>query len=177
MITQTPRLVVRVMLATVVIGTSWVTAAIAQERPGPMAEVAAGTLLFADDSVLREGFLGATGRIYVSPRISVGPELAYIRGANHSHLMLTGNVTADLVDPMNGEPRPVTPFVVAGGGLFQTRETFPNTRAFTSTEGAFTAGGGVRALLGRRFIAGAEARVGWELHIRLNGMVGVRFGR
>jgi hypothetical protein len=38
-------------------------------------------------------------------------------------------------------------------------------------------GGGVTALVGQHVIVGAEARIGWELHIRLNGMVGVRLGR
>ena len=167
-------------LATLVfalIGTPAIRAATAQERPEPAAELAAGALLFADDGVVGEGFVGGTARVYVSPRISVGPEIAFIRGQNHSHLMLTGNVTFDLAGPVSGQPRAVTPFVVAGGGLFQTRERFLNGSTFTSSEGAFTAGGGVRALVGRRVIVGAEARIGWELHIRLNAMVGVRLGR
>ncbi len=151
--------------------------AAAQQRPAPVGEFAAGALLFADDGVVTEGFVGGAGRFYVLPRMSVGPEIAYIQGANHSHLMLTGNVTFDLVRPVNGQPRPITPFVVVGGGLFRTREPFPNNEVFTSSEGAFTAGGGVRALVGKYLFVGAEARVGWELHIRLNGMVGVRFGR
>ena len=54
---------------------------------------------------------------------------------------------------------------------------FPDIETFTSTEGAFTAGGGVRALIGRRAFVGAEARVGWELHIRLNALIGFQFGR
>jgi hypothetical protein len=150
--------------------------AAARDRPAPAGELAAGALLFADDGIVTEGFVGGAARVYVLPRISVGPEIAFIRGENHSHLTFTGNVTFDLLRPVNGEPRSVTPFVVAGGGLFRTRERFPN-EVFTSTEGAFTAGGGVRALVGKYLIVGAEARIGWELHIRLNGMVGVRLGR
>jgi hypothetical protein len=149
----------------------------AQERPGPAAEFAAGTLLFADDGIVSEGFVGGAGRVYVLPRVSVGPEIAYIQGQNHSHLILTGNVTFDLVRPSNGKSRPVTPFVVGGGGLFRTREPFPGNEIYTSSEGAFTAGGGVRGLVGAHMIVGAEARIGWETHIRLNGIVGVRFGR
>jgi hypothetical protein len=149
-------------------------AAQGKERPGPVAELAAGALNFADDGVVREGFVGGAARFYVLPRISVGPEIAYIDGRSHSHLMVTGNVTFDLVRPVNGEPRAVTPFAVVGGGLFQTRELFPNREVFTSADGAFTAGGGVRAVVGKYVVVGAEARIGWELHIRLNGMVGVR---
>jgi hypothetical protein len=131
--------------------------AAAQERPGPVAEFAAGALLFADDGVVTEGFLGGTARFYVLPRVSVGPEVAYIQGQNHSHLMLTGNVTFDLVRPVNGQPRLITPFAVVGGGLFRTRESFPNDEIFTSSEGAFTAGGGVRALVGKEWSACASA--------------------
>ena len=151
--------------------------AAAQERPGPVGEFAAGVLLFADDGVVMEDFGGGAARLYVLPRISVGPEIAHIQGENHSHLMLTGNVTFDFLRPLNGQPRRITPFAVVGGGLFQTRDSFPNNETFTSSEGAFTAGGGVRALIGRYLIVGAEARIGWELHIRVNGLVGVRLGR
>jgi hypothetical protein len=48
---------------------------------------------------------------------------------------------------------------------------------FTHTEGAFTAGGGVRAPVGKRVTVGVDARIGWETHIRINGVVGVRLGR
>ena len=88
--------------------------------------------------------------------------------------MLTGNVTFDLMSPVNGRLALVTPFAVVGGGLFQTREQFRET--FTSYDGAFTAGGGVRARIGKYVVAGAEARIGWELHLRLNGFIGVSFG-
>ena len=170
------RVVLGAIIPFAVIGALWSRPASAQEHPGPVAELAAGALLFADDGIVTEGLVGGAGRFYILPRISLGPEIAYIQGENHSHLMLTGNVTFDLVRPINGVARPVTPFVVVGGGLFRTREQFPNNQIFTSTEGAFTAGGGVRVLVGRHLILGAEARIGWESHIRLNGMVGVRFG-
>jgi hypothetical protein len=146
------------------------------QRPVPAGELAAGALLFADDGVVTEGFIGGAARFYVLPRMSVGPEIAFVDGDDHSHLMLTGNMTFDLVRPVNGQPPSFTPFAVVGGGVFRTRESFPNREPFTSSEGTFTAGGGVRALVGRYMFVGAEARVGWELHIRLNGMVGVRLG-
>jgi hypothetical protein len=149
--------------------------AAAQERPGPVAEFAAGVLNFPDDGVVSEGFGGGTVRFYVLPRVSVGPEFAFIKGENHSHQMLTGNVTFDFLGPLNGRPRAITPFVVVGGGLFRTRDQFPSG-IFNSSDGAFTAGGGVRALVGSNVVVGAEARIGWELHIRLNGFVGVHFG-
>lgn len=150
--------------------------AAAQERPAPAVELAAGALLFADDGIVTEGFAGGAVRFYVLPRVGIGPEIAYVAGENHSHWMVTANLTFDLVGPERGEPAPVTPFIVVGGGLFRTRQPLPNNQTFTSTEGAFTAGGGLRARVGRRLFVGAEARVGWELHIRVNGLVGVQLG-
>ena len=113
-------------------------------------------------------------RLYLAP-VSVGPELVYIHGDNHSHLMVTGNVTWDLLAPTNGRPPAITPFLVVGGGCFQTRETF-FSGSFTSREGAFTAGGGVRSVVGDRVTIGADARIGWELHLRVNGLVGTTAG-
>ncbi len=145
----------------------------AQDKPGPVAELSAGFVSFADDRVVNEGLLGGSARFYLSPRIAVGPELVYISGRNHSHLMVTGNLTWDVLSPIGARPRRVTPFFVAGGGLFQTRQSFPSGM-FTSGEGAFTAGGGVRAAAGERTTVGVDARIGWELHLRVNGLVGVR---
>jgi hypothetical protein len=148
----------------------------AQERPRPAVEFNAGWVGFADDGVVNEGLLGGAARFYVLPRVSIGPEIAFIDGTHHSHLMLTGNVTWDLLAPTNGRPRRVSPFLVAGGGLFQTREHFA-TGPFTSDEGSFTAGGGVRTSLGKRVAAGVDARIGWELHLRVSGLVGFQLGR
>ena len=149
----------------------------AQEKPPPAVELATGALLFSDNAVVTEEFVGGSGRVYVTPRVSVGPEISYVSGDDHSHFILTGNVTFDLVQPTGGRPRVVTPFMTLGAGLFRTSEVFPDIETFTSTEGAFTAGGGVRTLIGRRVFVGAEARVGWELHVRLNALFGIQFGR
>ena len=65
---------------------------------------------------------------------------------------------------------------IVGGGMFQTRESFFGDD-FTHTEGAFTAGGGVRGAVGDRVTVGLDARLGWETHLRINGVVGVRLGR
>jgi hypothetical protein len=149
--------------------------ATAQERPGPAVEFAAGWVGFADDGIVSEGLVGGAARMYLSSRIAVGPEVVYIDGSNHSHLVVTGNLTWDVLASIGGAPR-ITPFVVVGGGLYQTRETF-FSGPFTSSEGAFTAGGGVRARASDRVTVGIDARLGWETHIRINGIVGVRIGR
>ena len=146
----------------------------AQERPGPTVDVGAAWIGFTDDGVVSEGAFAGAARWYVSPRIALGPELLYIRGDNHTHLAFTGNLTWDLLSAATG-PK-TTPFLVVGAGMFQTRETFFNGN-FTSTEGAFTAGGGVRSRVTDRVSAGVDARVGWELHVRVGGFVAIRFGR
>lgn len=149
-------------------------AAAAQGRPSPSVDAAFGWFGFADDGIVSEAAGGGALRWYVSPRVSVGPELIVIRGSNHSHVVATANATFD-VRPSAGSAG-WTPFLVVGGGIFQTRERFASGR-YTSSEGAFTAGGGVRAPLGSRAMFGVDARVGWEAHVRVNTVVSVRLGR
>jgi hypothetical protein len=150
--------------------------AAAQDRPGPAVELVAGWVGFADDGIVSEGLIGGAARWYLLRRFSVGPEIIYIQGPNHSHLVFTGNVTWDVLAPTNRRPRRVTPFLVAGGGVFQTREHLFNG-TYTSSEGAFTAGGGMRALVADRVTLGLDLRVGWEPHIRINGLIGLQLGR
>src|SRR5687768_1081098 len=170
------------IFVTLVVGASALLAApvadfaAAQDRPGPVAELQAGWAGFADDGIVSESLVGGAVRLYLRPRLSVGPEVIYMQGDNHSHLMVTGNATWDLFGPTNGRPPAITPFFVVGGGVFQTRGAF-FAGSSTSSEGAFTAGGGVRAVVGDRITIGADARIGWESHLRLNGLVGLRLGR
>ena len=149
----------------------------AQERPSPVVEFAAGVLEFPDNAVVSEGFVGGDARFFVLPRVSIGPEVTFVAGKNHSHAVLTGNVTFDFRPPAAGVEPTVAPYSVVGVGIFQTRERFPGNQRFTSAEAAFTAGGGVRFRAARRLTAGVEARVGWELHLRLNATIGVRLGQ
>jgi hypothetical protein len=146
---------------------------LAAQRPSPIAEVSGGLMAFTETT---ESFVGGAARFYVLPRVSLGPEITYIFGENHSHLMVTGNFVFDFLRPQSGRLRRVTPFGLVGGGIFQTRERFRDFN-FTSTEGAFTAGGGIRWALGNRVTLGADLRAGWELHIRAGGTIGIRLGK
>ncbi len=165
-----------VVAAFLVFGPALATGTFAQERPSPALDVSAGWVGFADDGIVGEGMVGGAGRFYLSPRVAVGPELLYISGENHSHTVLTGNLTFDFIAPTAGRPPRVTPFLVVGGGMFQTHESFFGDDV-THTEGAYTAGGGLRAAVGDRVTVGVDARMGWEAHLRVNGVVGVRLGR
>jgi hypothetical protein len=160
----------RILTITLVLLTA--PAAAAQDRPAPAVEFAAGWVGFADDGVVSETLVGVAARWYARPRIAIGPEVVYLSGPNHSHFVVTGNVTFDLL-PADSV---VTPFVVVGAGMFQTHETFFDD-AVTSSEGAFTFGGGVRVSAGERVMIGVDARIGWEPHLRINGTVGIRLGR
>ena len=148
----------------------------AQDRPSPTLDLSTGWVGFGDDGIVSEGMAGAAGRLYLSPRLALGPELLYISGDNHSHLVLTGNLTFDVLAPTAGRAAVITPFFVVGGGMFQTRQSFA-TEDLTHTEGAFTAGGGARVAVSDRVTVGVDARIGWEAHLRVNGVVGVRLGR
>ena len=143
--------------------------ALAQDPPPASVDLQAGWIGFADDGIVSETMFAGAMRWYASPRVAIGPELIYIAGGNHSHFVVTGNATFDLL-----RDRRVTPFLVAGGGLFQTREDFPGMPSFTSNEGAFTAGGGVRVAAGDRITLGVDVRMGWEPHLRINGVLGIR---
>jgi hypothetical protein len=147
----------------------------AQERPGPALDFSAGVLSFPDDGGgVQETMIGGGARFYLSPRVAIGPELSFIDGDDHSHVILTGNVTFDFIGPSGGHRPALTPFVVAGAGLYTTRESFVSG-PYRHTEGAFTAGGGVRAAFGGRLTAAVDVRVGWELHLRVNGTLGIGF--
>ncbi|MEQ1757335.1 MAG: outer membrane beta-barrel protein [Vicinamibacterales bacterium] len=148
----------------------------AQDGGRATLDATAGWVGFADDSIVSEGMVGGSGRIYLTPRLAVGPEVVFIRGTSHSHYVVTGNVTFDFVRPAGGRGASATPYIVLGAGAFWTRQQFPRG-VFTSNEGAFTAGVGVRVPIGERVTVGAEARLGWELHARINGVVGWRLGR
>lgn len=146
----------------------------AQERPAPAVEFAAGWAGFADEGVVHHSVLGGAARFNLSPRIGIGPELVYMVGPGSDRdLFLTGNLTFDFFAP--SPSRAVSPFVVVGGGLFRHNNDFFNG-TYTSTEGAFTAGGGVRIALGERAYIAPEARAGWETHIRLTVALGWRVG-
>jgi len=142
---------------------------------GTWLDAGAGWVGFADDGIVSEGLVSGAVRVGLGPRWSVGPEVVYIAGQDHRHVILTGNAVIDIFR-RTGSARVLSPFVVVGAGLYSTTQDFPG-ETYTSTEGAFTAGGGVRLRAGNRVTVGVDARIGWETHIRVNGVVGVRLGQ
>jgi hypothetical protein len=146
-------------------------------NPPPAVELTIGHAMFVDDTTIHGTVFGGAMRLYLSPRVSIGPELTYVRdpGGERS-LFLTGNVSIDLLRSRGGRPERVVPFVVAGGGFF--RHTDPiGAQDFSYVEGALTGGGGARIWLGKRIYAAAEGRIGWEPHIRVTGTIGVELAK
>lgn len=176
------RRLVRVRVGAMLLAALWVlllcpvSARAQSAEPGRVAvEATAGAVAYPDDTLVTEGLAGAAVRYYLSPRWSLGTEYSYVVGENHVHHVLTENVMFDVLAPKDGQPRRVTPFLVVGGGLYQTREQF-FTFSYTSYEPAFTAGGGLRVAVTRRISGGVDVRTGWEPHVRVNGFVTVRLG-
>ncbi len=157
-------------------GEAWAQDA-AATRPAPVVEGSVGWAGFGDEGIVHHTLLGAGARYYVSRRVSIGPELQYMVGPDSDRdLVVTGNLVVDVLAPTADRPRRTTPYVVLGGGLFRHSDRFL-TGTFTSTEGAFTAGVGVRGWTSDRVFLAVDARLGWEAHLRVAGTVGIALGR
>jgi hypothetical protein len=140
-------------------------------------EATGGMAGFVDDAVIGHGVIGVGTRTYITPRVSIGPELVYMRGpGNDRDLFLTGNITYEFGQP-NTRGRFV-PFVVAGGGFMRHSNRFGQnaSTAFSSYEGAAIGGGGVRWYVTDRLSIAGDWRIGWELHTRFAGQVAYSFG-
>ena len=79
-------------------------------RPPAAIEFLAGHAGFADDATIEHSVFGGAGRVYVTPRLSVGPEITYMRGPREDRdWFFLGNLTFDILRPRAGRPRTVSP--------------------------------------------------------------------
>jgi Outer membrane protein beta-barrel domain len=165
------------ILAAMGIGASLIlgaTSASAQDRPAPIIEVVTGYAGFVDEDWMDRTMFGAGGRVFVTPRIAIGPEYVYLRGTGGEHdWTLTGNATIDLLGERGPARRRVVPYVAVGGGYLR-QTTQVGTGPYTSAEGTFSGGLGARIALGQRFFIAPEFRMGWEPEVRIGVMIGVR---
>lgn len=145
----------------------------AQETGPPITlEGTVGWAGFVDDSTIEHTVYGGAVRVGVTPRISLGPEFMYMVGPGSDRdTFLLGTIWFDLLTPR--PDRYVLPYVVAAGGYMHHSNGFAG-QSFSGSEGAFSGGAGVRVRFNDRVYAGVDARLGWELHLRLAGHVGVR---
>jgi hypothetical protein len=156
--------------------------AVAQEKPAPTIEVVVGRSGFIDEVWDYFTTIGGGARWFVTPRLAVGPEVAYLTGEfdglDASHLSVTGNVTFDFV--RDGHNRRVVPYVAAGGGYLRQRTLVgrgpgvPGLTPFTSGEGTVSGGIGARVAIGSRVFVAPEFRLGWEPTTRIVVTVGLR---
>lgn len=148
-------------------------AAQTSNRPPGAVEFFAGHAGFADDATIEHAVFGGAGRVYVTPRLSVGPEITYMRGPNSDRdWYVLGNLTWDIRHQRAGRPPRFSPFLIAGGGFFTHSDRFVSG-TFRSSEGAFAAGGGARVHVTDRAYVMGDFRIGWELHYRVTGGIGI----
>ena len=153
---------------------TWAVPAGAQEmRPPASLEIFAGHAGFADDATIEHAVFGGAARVYVTPRVSIGPEITYMRGPRDDRdWFFLGNLTFDVRHPQSGRPPRVSPFLIGGAGFF-THSDRVGTGIYTSGEGTFAAGAGTRVHITDRVYAVGDLRFGWEWHYRVTGGIGI----
>jgi hypothetical protein len=153
--------------------------ALAQAEPAPIVEVVVGRSGFVDEAWDYFTTIGGGARMFVTPRIAVGPEVAYMSGElDASNLSVTGNVTFDFIQ--DDGLRRMVPYLAAGGGYLRQRTLVGSgpgsnaLRPFTSGEGTASVGVGARITLTSRVFMAPEFRLGWEPESRIALMIGIR---
>jgi hypothetical protein len=142
--------------------------------PGTTAgELAGGFTAFFDDGVIDHGGVGGAARIYVTPRLSVGPELVYMIGPGSDRdVLLFANLTVDLTKPRLGRVGRVEPYLVMGAGLLSHSNSFGGYSSSGSSV-TYSWGGGARVWVARRVYVASDIRAGWTPNVRVMGTVGV----
>ena len=140
--------------------------AAAQDRPAPIVEAVTGWAGFVDENWIDRTMIGGGGRVFVTRRVAIGPEFVFLRGSNDEHdWTLTVNATVDLVLDAPSSPRRFVPYLAVGVG-YLSQTTQVGTGPFTSGEGTFSGGFGVRVSVSRRFFVAPGVRVGYEPELR-----------
>lgn len=151
--------------------------AAAQDRPWTV-EVAVGHAAFVDDATKHFGVAGGRVRRYVTPRVSIGPELIIMTGGSGGvrdrNITLLGDVVFDLRDGDGPAAPRVIPFVAGGVGIHWIRDIVRDGHYWGRQLGA-SAGAGVRVSISRRARASLEYRIGSELYQQITGSVGLRW--
>ena len=143
------------------------TASYAQETPSRLAvDVSGGHSAFADEIPVGHFTIGGGVRWSLTPRVSVGPEVVFMRGPGDDRdVFLTGKVIVDFMPA-----RLVSPYFVADAGAMLHSDQFPRG-PYWSREGAVSAGGGARINVSPGLSIAPEFRIGWEPHIRIGVLV------
>ena len=155
---------------------------LAQDIPAPIVEVVIGRSGFIDEVWDRFTTFGGGARVFVTPRLAIGPEVAYLKSEDDaldaSNLTVTGNITFDFV--RDDRRARFIPYFAAGGGFVRQKTLVGSgpgstaLRPFTSSEGTVSGGAGVRIGVTSRVFVAPEFRLGWEPETRFAVMIGMR---
>lgn len=165
----------------VAIGLACFSGAAAQEVSPPRAEVR-GTVGFADFTEfgeLRHTVVGGSLRLYLTRRLSVEPELLYMRrNRQDEDYVIVPHIAFDLRDPRAR----VVPYVIGGVGLLHHRGRFNRLTStgivedtVTSNTWSANGGAGVKIYLTDRLFVAPDVRVGWEPVLRGTVSIGYTF--
>jgi len=153
--------------------------ALAQEAtPSPRThlveiEAVVGFSTFIDEDFIEHAVTGGSVRLGLAGRWSIEPQFLYMRaGARDQDFYLLNNLVYDL--ETRGR---VTPYLIAGAGVFWHRATFGRNRArvFTSRSWHVDGGAGARIRLGARWTLASEARFGLEPFFQVHAGLGYAF--
>ena len=96
---------------------------LAQDKPAPIVEAVVGRSGFIDEVWDYFNTIGGGARVFVTPRLAIGPEVAYLSGEFDaraaSNLTVTANITFDIV--RDDGRRRIVPYLAAGGGYSDRR--------------------------------------------------------
>ncbi len=130
----------------------------------------AGWFGFIDEDWDDHAGAGASIRRYFTPRLSVGPEILYLRGPRDDReILLVPHLAFDLRSRGRA-----TPYFLIGAGLSHHRDRFGST-TFTNNEWTMDGGFGVKVFLKDRVFVSPEVRLGFEPLVRFTGSVGFVF--
>jgi hypothetical protein len=156
--------------------------ALAQDRPAPIVEAVVGRSGFIDEAWDYFTTFGGGARVFMTPRLAIGPEVAYMSGEfdslDASNLTVTGNITFDFL--LDDGRRRVVPYLAAGAGYLRQRTLVgggPGSTAlvpFRSSEATLSAGVGARISLSSLVFIAPEFRLGWEPESRIAVTIGIR---
>lgn len=159
----------------------WSTVVLAQDEDAPSPKVEAKAIVGgAVFDEVGHPMVGAALRYYITKRVSVEPEILYLRNSTDDQdFIVTGNVAIDLTEPAGR----LVPYVVGGAGVIHHQgPRLSGTNFFTGapfnldtsyTTWSASAGVGVKIFITKRFFIAPEGRLGREPMLR--GSVGIGY--
>jgi len=132
----------------------------------------AGAAAFLDEETPLDHFvIGAAGVIGLTPRLRIEPQFLYMNGPDSDRdITITGNLLYDMWFTQKSAL-----YVVVGGGLLRHTQDFAVVGPFSSYDGTFSGGVGMRFDVSEKFYVAPEFRVGWDPLYQIAGMAGFKF--